>query len=156
ATMSYRPSFERSEAMMAASVPILRGTASPPTSSPSKISTTPNGSSCARQRPIISRYRGSKIWRASVASGNRTVCSGNNGSRTRAPHPAGDHKPSSLRVNVQGHDPDRAASGAVDLAVRRVALVRELEREEEGVVAPRATEVEPSDRHRFPRWAGLS
>src|SRR5207253_10786453 len=38
---------------------------------------------------------------------------------------AGADKPSSLRVSVQGHDPDRAASGTVHLGARRVARVRE-------------------------------
>src|SRR5207244_5568929 len=93
--------------------------------------------------------------RASPA-GTGPYAAGTEGVARGSRNSAGGHKPSSLRMNVQGHNPNRAASGAVDLAVRRVALVSELEREEEGVVLPRAPEVEPSDRHRFPRWAGLS
>ena len=75
------------------------------------------------------------------------------------PHEAGqsieDDKPSSLRMDVESDDPCRAASGAVDLARRLVAFVGELEREEQGVVARRATEVEATDRHPTSSMLGI-
>src|SRR3989449_10148314 len=79
--------------MIDASVPIRRGIASPPTSSPSRIKAIPNDSSCSRQRPIISRYRGSNTCNGKVVSGNRTVWRGKSGRRTGCGHPAGGHKP---------------------------------------------------------------
>src|SRR5881628_432171 len=53
----------------------------------------PNDSSCSRQRPIISRYRGSNTCNGKVVSGNRTVWRGKSGRRTGCGHPAGGHKP---------------------------------------------------------------
>src|SRR5712691_763416 len=79
--------------MIVASVPIRRGMAWPPTSSPSRIRAIPKDSSCSRQRPIISRYRGSNTCNGKVVSGNRTVWRGKSGRRTGCGHPAGGHKP---------------------------------------------------------------
>src|SRR3989442_5756043 len=79
--------------MMDASVPIRCGIARLPTSSPSRIRAIPNDSSCSRQRPIISRYRGSNTCNGKVVSGNRTVWRGKSGRRTGCGHPAGGHKP---------------------------------------------------------------
>src|SRR5881628_1765049 len=64
-----------------------------PTSAPSRIRAIPKGSSCSRQRPIISRYRGSNTCNGRVVSGNRTVWRGKSGRRTGCGHPAGGHKP---------------------------------------------------------------
>src|SRR5712691_8919821 len=90
--MSYSPCEFRWHAMIAASVPIRRGIACPPTSSPSRMRAIPKDSSCSRQRPIISRYCGSNTCNGKVVSGNRTVWRGKSGRRTGCGHPAGGHK----------------------------------------------------------------
>jgi hypothetical protein len=44
-------------------------------------------------------------------------------------------------MNVESDDPNGAASGTVHFSRRRIALVRELEREEQGIVASGTAEV---------------
>src|SRR3990172_6914742 len=86
------------------------------------------------------------MWRGRVVPGNSTALRGNRESRTMHGQPADRHK-ASLRPYVEPHGPRGPAARAVHLALHRVALVRELECEEERIVALRAVEVQAADRH---------
>src|SRR3989442_5080057 len=50
-------------------------------------------------------------------------------------------------MDVETDDPGGAATGAVNLPFHRVALVGQLEREEQRIVASRTAEVQAADRH---------
>src|SRR3972149_468233 len=87
------------------------------------------------------------MFRGAGAPGNRTAGSGKIGRCTGAGEPAGRDKASSLGADVESHMPRGVASGAVHGSLHGITRVRQLEREEERVVAPRAAEVQASDGH---------
>src|SRR5205823_10471644 len=76
------------------------------------------------------------------------------GATARPGHSARDDKPSSLRMDVQPDDPDGPASGTMDVARRRVAFVRQLECEEQGIVALGTAEIQAANGHPTPPNGG--